>query len=131
MFRVKSKDTGPEKIVRKILRKLRVGYRCNVKGMPGTPDIVMSKYQLVIFVNGCFWHQHSCPAATFPSTNHRFWSAKFDRTRIRDQKNIDDLTMAGWDVHVIWECETRAVRKLSFKVRGILETRKNFLHDGA
>ena len=94
MARIGPKGTKPEMAVRKALRRLRVGYRCNVRGMPGTPDVVLAKYRLVIFVHGCFWHQHDCPAGTFPSTNRRFWAEKFGRNCARDERNTKELARA-------------------------------------
>jgi DNA mismatch endonuclease (patch repair protein) len=74
--------------------------------VPGKPDIVMRKYRTAIFVNGCFWHGHEgCKQFVLPKTNTAFWQAKIARNRERDQRNYDELTHAGWQVIVLWQCK--------------------------
>ena len=126
MARIKQKDTKPERAVKRVLRRLHVGYRCNVRGMPGTPDIVLNRLRLAIFVHGCFWHQHLCPAGVFPTTNRKFWAAKFNKNLARDKKNFGLLKRSGWTVEVIWECETRNPRRLAATLKTLLDRTKIF-----
>ena len=83
-------------------------YRVNVKGMPGSPDIVLAKYRTVIFVHGCFWHGHKgCKNYTVPKSNTEFWVAKVARNRERDQEVWRQLEAKGWSVIIVWECELK------------------------
>lgn len=108
MSHVKSKDTGPEKIVRSWLHRHGYRFRLHRKDLPGSPDIVLSKYRTVVFVHGCFWHRHpGCRRASRPSTNVEFWERKFRTNVERDAVVRKRLEALGWKVVVIWECETR------------------------
>ena len=108
MSRIKGKKTKPEEVVAKYLFANGFRYRRNVKGLPGTPDIVLKKYRTVIFVNGCFWHCHEgCKWFVLPETNAEFWKKKFDCNRERDKKNYKKLQDDGWNVIIVWECEIR------------------------
>lgn len=114
MSRIRSKDTKPEKIIRSILHKLGFRFRINRKDLPGKPDIVLPKYKTVIFVHGCFWHQHEgCKIASKPKSNIKFWQDKFSRNIERDKKNQEDLYKMGYRVLVIWECEINEIQKKS------------------
>jgi DNA mismatch endonuclease (patch repair protein) len=113
MSSVKQKNTGPETIVRQTLHALGFRFRLHKRGLPGTPDIVLSKYKTVIFIHGCFWHRHSgCAKATMPKTRVDFWQEKFYRNVERDRRNQLDLLATGWNVIVVWECETRDLTRL-------------------
>ncbi len=106
MSAIHSKDTKPELIVRQFLRAHRLGYRKNYTDLPGKPDLVLTKYRVVIFVNGCFWHQHkNCRFASIPKSNNDFWTKKLTANIERDQLNTKKLTDMGWRVLTIWECE--------------------------
>lgn len=108
MSRIKGKKTKPEEVVAKYLFAKGFRYRRNVKGLPGTPDIVLKKYRTVIFVNGCFWHCHEgCKWFVLPETNAEFWKKKFDCNRERDKQNYKKLQDDGWSVIIVWECEIR------------------------
>ena len=108
MSRIKGKKTKPEEDVAKYLFANGFRYRRNVKGLPGTPDIVLKKYRTVIFVNGCFWHCHEgCKWFVLPETNAEFWKKKFDCNRERDKQNYKKLQDDGWNVIIVWECEIR------------------------
>ena len=108
MSRIKGKKTKPEEVVAKYLFANGFRYRRNVKGLPGTPDIVLKKYRTVIFVNGCFWHCHEgCKWFVLPETNAEFWKKKFDFNRERDKQNYKKLQDDGWNVIIVWECEIR------------------------
>lgn len=107
MSHIRSIDSKPEEIVRKYLYSQGFRYRKNVKSLPGTPDIVLSKYRTVIFVNGCFWHKHDCPRFVWPSSNQEYWIPKILGNVDRDKKNIEQLQIQGWRVIVVWECELK------------------------
>ena len=107
MSHIRSKDTKPEEIVRKYLFARGFRYRKNDTRYPGKPDLVLPKYHTVIFINGCFWHQHGCSRSTLPKTNQDYWIPKIQRNVERDRQNIRALEDAGWQVIVIWECELK------------------------
>lgn len=108
MQQVKGKNTKPEKIVRKILWNAGYRYRLNVKSLPGTPDVVNKKLKKVIFVNGCFWHGHqNCLKAKLPKSRINYWQEKIAKNIERDKRNLLDLEKMGYDVLIIWECETK------------------------
>ena len=107
MSHIRSKDTKPEEIVRKYLFARGFRYRKNDTRYPGKPDLVLPKYHTVIFINGCFWHQHGCSRSTLPKTNQDYWIPKIQRNVERDRQNIKTLEDAGWKVIVIWECELK------------------------
>ena len=106
MAAVKAKDTKPEWLIRKTLFRQGFRYRLNVKNLPGAPDIVLSKYKTVIFINGCFWHGHNrCKKAVLPKTNTTFWKKKIENTKIRDKKIVKELKSLGWHCLTCWECD--------------------------
>lgn len=108
MAGIKGKDTGPEMLVRRFLHKAGFRYRLHDYNLPGCPDLVLPRYRIVIFVNGCFWHRHQgCKLAYLPKTNLDKWQKKFDQNVIRDRNNIDALVKTGWRVIVVWECGLR------------------------
>ncbi len=108
MSRIKSKNTKPEEMVRKYLFSHGFRYRKNDKRLPGTPDIVLPKYRVVIFVNGCFWHGHNqCRYFVIPKSNTEFWVDKINKNIERDALNTEKLISLGWNVITIWECELK------------------------
>ena len=108
MSKIKSKDTKPELYIRKKLFSLGFRYRLQKKINGTKPDIVLKKYKLCIFINGCFWHQHSnCKLSYIPKTNKLFWKKKFQNNKNRDKKNYNILRNTGWRILVIWECYIR------------------------
>lgn len=107
MAQIKSKDTKPEELVRKYLFAHGFRYRKNDKRYPGKPDIILPKYKTAVFVNGCFWHMHSCPGFVMPKSNLHYWEEKLKRNVDRDQKHYQALERQGWKVIVIWECQLR------------------------
>jgi len=105
MSRIRSKDTGPEMLVRKFLHKQGFRYRLHVKDMPGKPDIVLPKYKTVILVHGCFWHGHEgCKYYVVPKTRTEWWLNKINGNTTNDTKAEMALKTAGWKVIKIWEC---------------------------
>ena len=106
MSKIHSKDTKPELTLRKALFARGFRFRVNCAKLPGKPDIVLSKYKTVIFVNGCFWHHHEgCKYAYTPKTNTKFWVDKITANVKRDEVNRQKLSALGWNVLTIWECE--------------------------
>lgn len=104
----KSKDTGPELLVRSALREAGYpGYRLHWKKAPGRPDICYPGRRLAIFVNGCYWHRCPYCTSTTPKTNVAFWEEKFARNRARDVRDHEALKADGWTVVVIWECRLK------------------------
>lgn len=107
MSHIRSTNSKPEETVRKYLFSRGLRYRKNVRQLPGCPDIVLKKYRTVIFVNGCFWHQHDCGRFVWPTTNVEYWHNKINRNVERDIKNTNLLEEQGWRVLTIWECELK------------------------
>ena len=107
MSHIRSTNSKPEEIVRKYLFSKGFRYRKNVKKLPGCPDIVLTKYQTVIFVNGYFWHKHDCPRFVWPSSNQAYWRPKILRNVERDQLSRQELEALGWKVIAVWECELK------------------------
>ncbi|MCK4530318.1 MAG: DNA mismatch endonuclease Vsr [Candidatus Marinimicrobia bacterium] len=108
MSQIKSKDTKPEMLVRKYLFKNGFRYKLHDKKLPGKPDIVLPKYNTVIFINGCFWHGHkNCKYYVIPKTRTDWWLKKINKNKEVDKKNISILMDQGWAVKTIWECELK------------------------
>lgn len=105
MALVKVKNTAPEVMLRSMLHRHGFRFRLNNKGLPGKPDIVLSKYKAVIFVHGCFWHGHNCKRGKRPQTNEEFWNKKIDSNIERDELTSNKLMELGWRVLVVWGCE--------------------------
>jgi DNA mismatch endonuclease (patch repair protein) len=106
MRRIKSKNMKPELLVRRLVHGLGYRYRLHKKDLPGKPDLVFAKKRQVIFVNGCFWHQHKyCREGRLPNSRHEYWIPKLVRNVERDKENIAKLKRQGWHVLVLWECE--------------------------
>ena len=122
MRRVKGKDTSPELAVRKALTRLGARYRLHRKDLPGKPDIVMPGRGLAIFVHGCFWHGHDCArGARVPQQNRDYWVGKVARNRARDAANREALTVLGWRVEIIWECDLKDADALSERLAHLLQ----------
>lgn len=109
MASVRGKNTAPELALRSALHRRGFRFRIHNAGMPGRPDIVMARYNAVIFVHGCFWHRHAnCRLTYTPKTRVEFWTSKFNATIIRDEDQVKKLLVAGWRVAIVWECAMRA-----------------------
>lgn len=108
MSKIKGRDTKPEIKIRSWLHRNGYRFRIQKSDLPGKPDIVLKKYNLAIFVNGCYWHRHpECKYTTTPATNIEFWQKKFAQNVARDKACIEKLEAAGWNTLVIWECQVR------------------------
>lgn len=105
MSGIRGKDTKPELAVRSSLHRHGFRFRLHKDDLPGKPDLVLRRYRLAIFVNGCFWHRHQgCFYATSPASRKQFWSEKLEANRQRDLLNRERLLEKGWRVLIIWEC---------------------------
>lgn len=122
MAKIRSRDTKPEWMVRRYLFSRGYRYRKNVKGLPGTPDIVLRKYGIVIFIHGCFWHGHE--DSHIPHTNSEFWQKKIERNKQRDERNKEALKNMGWRVMTVWECQL----KPAVRLRTLLEIEYHINH---
>lgn len=112
MARVKSKNTKPEDFLRKLLWHKGVRYRVNYKELPERPDIYIAKYNVAIFVNGCFWHMHeNCKYSSIPKNNHEFWKNKLEGNVERDKENYAQLESMGIKIIVVWGCEIKKMMK--------------------
>lgn len=108
MSGIQGKNTKPELLVRKFLHGRGLRYRLHAKELPGKPDLVFPKYKAVVFVHGCFWHQHAgCKYASMPRSREHFWANKLSENVARDTYQIAALEELGWHVFVVWECELR------------------------
>lgn len=122
MSRVRSTGSKPEMLVRRLAHGLGYRFRLHHNGLPGKPDLAFPRHRKVIFVHGCFWHQHErCAKATIPASNHAFWERKLSGNVERDRQNVAALCRSGWQTLVIWECETRDRDALATRVRAFLE----------
>ena len=121
MRAVKSRDTGPELMLRNMLRSMAPGYRLHRADLPGKPDIVYGPRRLAIFMHGCFWHGHDCKrGARPPKENAAYWRAKIARNRARDETNLAALASQGWRTLVVFECELKDKAALERRLRGAL-----------
>jgi DNA mismatch endonuclease (patch repair protein) len=119
---IKSKDTNPELKVRRALFALGYRYRLHVKSLPGKPDLAFLGRKKAIFIHGCFWHRHvGCKQSRTPKSRLDYWLPKFTANIQRDKKNLEQLTAAGWEVLVIWECELKKINSLLKRTVSFLE----------
>lgn len=108
MAGIRGKHTKPELVVRKALFAAGYRYRLHRRGLAGSPDIVLVSRRVVVFVHGCFWHQHAqCKFATIPASRSEFWTVKLAGNVARDRRAIEALKADGWRVLIVWECATR------------------------
>jgi len=110
MRRIQSKDMKPEMVIRRLVHGMGYRYRLHRTDLPGKPDLVFPSRKKVIFVHGCFWHQHGdpdCKIARRPKSNLDYWNPKLDRNVKRDTSNQAELQEMGWDHLIVWECQAR------------------------
>ncbi len=125
MRRIKSRDTKPELLVRRLVHGMGYRYRLHRRDLPGKPDLVFGPKRKVIFVHGCFWHGHddpACPDKGRPKSNLTYWGQKLARNHARDQANEAALKAQGWEILVIWDCATRDIPALREQLRRFLIT---------
>ena len=121
MRRIRSKNTSPEMIVRRLVHQKGFRYRLHVARLPGKPDLVFSRLKRIIEVRGCFWHQHrKCVDSHIPKSRLEYWRPKLERNEQRDIENLRVLKSLGFKVLIVWECETKYVRRLSSKLTRFL-----------
>lgn len=121
MRAVRSRDTGPEMIVRRAAWRAGFRYRLHVRRLPGCPDLVFARRRKVILVHGCFWHGHECRrGARVPAQNTAYWTAKIDANRRRDTEQSRTLAALGWQVLTIWECATHNGEALALMIQEFL-----------
>jgi DNA mismatch endonuclease (patch repair protein) len=112
MSAIKAKDTTPELFVRRFLHGYGYRYSLYKNNLPGKPDLYLRKYKAVVFIHGCFWHQHlNCRYAAVPKSNIDFWHPKLRKNVERDKQNLKTLKKMGYCVFTLWECEIRAAQK--------------------
>ena len=122
MSRIRSRDTTPEIIVRRLVHGMGFRYRLHVAKFPGKPDLVLRRLKCIIEVRGCFWHQHPrCIDSHIPKTRIEYWKPKLRRNQQRDQENAVTLRKLGWRVCVVWECEVKNTEKLSKRLIRFLQ----------
>lgn len=116
MQSVKTRDTGPELTVRRILYSLGYRYRLNASKLPGRPDIVFPGKRRAIFVHGCFWHGHNCCKGKAPKSRLEYWKPKLNANKQRDAEQVLALERLGWSVLTVWQCEATDLKKLRMKL---------------
>ena len=124
MSGIRGKNTLPELQVRSLLHRAGFRFQLHRRDLPGKPDLVLPKYHMIIFVNGCFWHQHAgCMLASVPKTNKKFWRVKLSGNVARDKRVRARLRNAGWHVFTIWECEINehGLHKLLSKIKRVVQ----------
>lgn len=121
MRNIRSRDTAPELLVRRIVHHMGYRYRLHVPDLPGKPDMVFPRLKCIIEVRGCFWHQHpGCADAHVPKSRTDYWTQKLDRNTARDMTNEAALRSLGWRLAVIWECELRDIEAVTLRLRAFL-----------
>ncbi len=125
MSAIRSRDTKPEMIVRRLVHSMGYRYRLHRMDLPGKPDLVFAGRRKVVFVHGCFWHQHpdqECRDARYPRSNQAYWQPKLDGNVRRDAANRQKLKDSGWDSLVVWECEIKDRDALAARVQAFLNS---------
>lgn len=122
MRRIRSKDTGPEMAVRRLIHRMGFRYRLHDHKLPGRPDLIFPRLKKIIFVHGCFWHSHDgCKMSHLPVTHQDYWRPKLDGNKRRDEQSRRKLRQLGWTPLVVWECETRDMKRLSNRLWTFLQ----------
>lgn len=122
MRAVRSRDTGPEMVVRRLAHGMGYRYRLHRKDLPGAPDLAFPSRRKAVFVHGCFWHWHDCPRGDrMPKSNRDYWMRKLSRNRARDAEHRERLRGMGWGVLTIWECQIGDRDALRARLRAFLD----------
>ncbi|MGD9665081.1 MAG: very short patch repair endonuclease [Novosphingobium sp.] len=114
MAAIKGRHTKPELLIRKALHAAGLRYRLHAKHLPGKPDLVFPRHRAVIFVHGCFWHEHDCHLFKWPTTRTDFWREKIGRNVVNDERAVRVLLESGWRVALVWECALKGRTRLNF-----------------
>ncbi|MXZ49675.1 MAG: DNA mismatch endonuclease Vsr [Rhodobacteraceae bacterium] len=126
MAAIRGKNTKPEMALRKALHARGFRYRLHGKGIYGKPDLVLRKFNTVVFVHGCFWHQHSgCRYSSIPSSNRDFWLNKLNSNVARDQAVVHKLLESGWRIATVWECSLKTQNDVDISVEKLAEWLKS------
>ena len=121
MSRIRSKDTSPELLVRRLVHGMGYRYRLHVAGLPGKPDLVFSRFKKIIEVRGCFWHQHNgCADSHMPKSRMDYWGPKLARNVQRDKQNEEELRSMGWEILTLWECEITDAKSTAKRLKMFL-----------
>jgi len=123
MSRIRSRDTKPEMVVRRLLHAAGYRYRLHAKDLPGKPDVVFRARRKAIMIHGCFWHQHEevkCLDGRRPKSNTAYWNDKLQKNVERDLRHVSQLETSGWKVLVVWECEMKSESELLMRLRTFL-----------
>jgi DNA mismatch endonuclease (patch repair protein) len=121
MSKIRSKDTRPEMLIRKLIFSHGYRYRLHYKNLPGKPDIVFPSRKKVVFVHGCFWHQHNkCRDGKLPKSKLSYWKPKLEKNVFRDKDHQVKLKKLGWQYLIIWECELKDIVSLENKIINFL-----------
>ena len=123
MARVKTKNTGPELAVRRLLHGFGYRFRLHRSDLPGSPDLAFPGRKKVVFVHGCFWHGHNCRWGRLPKSKLRYWAPKIESNRARDRANASALRRSGWRMSVVWQCELKKLPALKQKLVEFLGNR--------
>lgn len=121
MAKIRSCDTKPELMIRSLLHRLGYRFRLHLSTLPGKPDLAFPSRRKVIFVHGCFWHNHDCNVGHVPRSRSDYWKEKFERNKRRDEENSRKLDQLGWDHLVIWECEIKDLVAVRERAEAFLE----------
>lgn len=125
MAKIRGSGTRPEAAVAGLLRREKLRFTQHDAAIPGKPDFVLKRYRLVILVNGCFWHMHSCRRGqSAPASNAEFWRLKRTGNVLRDRRTSRKLRRIGWSVITIWECQTKDLEKLKRRLQKHLSNRR-------
>jgi DNA mismatch endonuclease (patch repair protein) len=123
MSLIRSKDTKPELIVRRLVHSMGYRYRLHVRALPGSPDLVFPKFRKVINVSGCFWHMHTCRRFSMPKSRKAYWTMRLNRNRRRDRRTLVALRRLGWDVLTVWQCQLSDQAKLARRIQSFFSDR--------
>ena len=121
MSAVRTRNTGPELAVRRLLRAAGIRYRLHAVDLPGKPDIVLPARRKVILVHGCFWHGHLCRYGHLPKSRLDYWAAKISANRRRDVSNVRRLRRSGWSTIVVWQCELKDAKRAGRRLLAFVE----------
>ena len=121
MAAIRTRNTLPELAVRRIAHRMGLRFRLHRKDLPGRPDLVLPKHRLAVFVHGCFWHRHEgCRFSSTPKSRTDFWTEKFAANMDRDARQESALRKLGWQVLVIWQCETKDEEVVEHRLAGLI-----------
>lgn len=124
MASIKGKHTAPERLIASILARLGFVPQLHRCDLPGSPDLVLARKKVAIFVNGCYWHGHdNCPRATLPSTNQAFWKEKINKNKRRDVRQRRQLRAMGWRVLTFWTCKPYNEHAVLSRLRRVSQIR--------